>query len=100
MPKCTTNARRALKKAVQSRESQRKAPLFEYRGWQIVKFDDLNMKLVHKDDTPKTNRYYPTLGGALKGLRKEIGRKCSRLEDAIASWDELGARIDAHFLKA
>ena len=100
MPRNTDIARKARKKAIQSKEDQRKSPLFSYRGWRIVKFDDLNMKLVHKDDTPKTNRYYSTLGGALFGLRKEIGRKCSNLEDAIASWDELGAKIEAHYLTA
>lgn len=100
MGKITAKTNEARKRALQSKESRRKSPLFSYRGWSIVQFDDLNMKLVHEDDGDKDNRYYSTLGSALKGMRKEVGRKCSDLEDAIASWDELGARIDAHFLKA
>ena len=95
MPKTTTRARAARKRAVESRQRQRKSPLFTYKKWSIVRFDELNIKLVHENDDPKTNRYYSTLGGALLGLRKEIGFASPDLNAAIDSWDELGTKITA-----
>lgn len=91
--KNTTNARKALKKARESAREQRKAPLFTYRKWSIVKFDQYNLKLVHENDDPRDNRFYPTLTGALKGLVKEVGRNVGNVQEAIDAYHELDAKI-------
>ena len=88
----STNGRQ---KARQRIAAHRNTPLFSHKKWSIVKFDDLNIKLIHEDDAPNTVRYYATLGGALMGLRKEIGFASPDLNAAIDAWDELGAKIAA-----
>jgi len=93
MAKNTTKARVALKKAVQSKQRQRKDPLFTFKKWSLIQFDDMNIKLVHEDDGTDKVRYYSNLKGAMYGLAKEIGFKSKTLNEAIQSYEKLSTTI-------
>jgi hypothetical protein len=96
MSKTVTRGGRRHQKVVQTPSHAEKPILFSYNGWDIARWDNLNMRLIHEDDDMANDfRWYSTLGGALLGLRKEIGFASPDLNAAIDSWDELSAKISA-----
>ena len=86
-------ARNVRKAKTEDKISKRNSPLFEYNGWSITRWDDLNVRLSHVDDTAGTDRFYSNLGGALHGLVKQIGFKCTDLNHAVELLDGLNKRL-------
>ena len=83
---------KANRRTATHRQEARSKPLLEYKDWAIVRFDGMNIALSRKGE--KATRYYSSLGGALEGLRKEIGFASKDLNAAIEAWDELGRKIE------
>lgn len=77
---------RALSRSVDS--------LFTHNKWRIWRFDDKNIALLHEDESIDRIRYYSTLGGALRGLVKQIGFCCDDLKDCVNQLSDLNKAIE------
>lgn len=88
--KPTTDAEQKPRHNALSRSSE---AIFTHAGWRIWRFDDKNIALIHEKENLNQTRYYSTLGGALRGLVKQIGFVCADLNDAMERIDNLNKAI-------
>jgi hypothetical protein len=93
MKKKASKTTKATQKPRHDALSRSSDAIFTHAGWRIWRFDDNNIALLHEKETLKQIRYYSTLGGALRGLVKQIGFVCTDLNDAVERIDNLNKAI-------
>ena len=93
MAKKASKLSKTEQKARHNALSRSSEAIFTHAGWRIWRFDEKNIALIHEKENLNQTRYYSTLGGALRGLVKQIGFVCSDLNDAMERIDNLNKAI-------